>query len=59
LPDRYTYRAGRAKGMTYINTGDWMGDTGHGTYTIITQDGVVSQYDWLDREKRAPHHAGR
>jgi len=58
LPDRYTYRAGRAKGMTYINTGDWMADTGHGTYTIITQDGVVSQCDWLAREKRAPHHAG-
>ncbi len=56
VPDRYTYRTGRAKGMTYINTGDWMGDTGHGTYTIITQDGVVMQHDWINKEKRAPHH---
>jgi len=58
LPDRYTYRTGRAKGMTYINTGDWMGDTGHGTYTIITQDGVVAQYDWLNQQQRAPQHVG-
>jgi len=58
LPDRYTYRTGRAKGMTYINTGDWMGDTGHGTYTIITQDGVVAQYDWLNPQQRAPQHRG-
>ncbi len=58
LPDRYTYRTGRAKGMTYINTGDWMGDTDHGTYTIITQDGIILQHDWINKEKRAPHHAG-
>ena len=44
--------------MTYVNTGDWMGETGHGTYTVISQDGVVSQYDWLDEQKRAPHHRG-
>lgn len=58
LPDRYTYRTGRAKGMTYVNTGDWMGDTGHGTYTLITQDGVVTQHDWLEEPRRAPHHRG-
>ncbi|HEX9533017.1 MAG TPA: metallophosphoesterase [bacterium] len=58
LPDRYTYRTGGAKGLTYVNTGDWMGDTGHGTYTIITQDGVIAQYDWLDPQQRAPHHVG-
>lgn len=58
LPDRYTYRTGRAKGMTYVNTGDWMGETGHGTYTIVTQDGVILQHDWLDRDRRAPHHQG-
>ncbi len=58
LPDRYTYRTGRAKGMTYINTGDWMGDTGHGTYTIITQDGIIMQHDWINKENRAPHHGG-
>jgi UDP-2,3-diacylglucosamine pyrophosphatase LpxH len=56
LPDRYTYRTGPARGMTYINTGDWSGDTGHGTYTVITQDGVVSQHDWFDPARRAAHH---
>jgi UDP-2,3-diacylglucosamine pyrophosphatase LpxH len=56
LPDRYTYRTGMAKGMTYVNTGDWNADSGHGTYTIITQDGVVSQHNWLDPGQRAPHH---
>ncbi len=56
LPDSYTYRTGAARGMTYVNTGDWMGDTGHGTYTVLRQEGVVVQYDWLDRQKRAPYH---
>lgn len=56
LPDRYTYRTGMAKGMTYVNTGDWSADSDHGTYTIITQDGVVSQHNWLDPTQRAPHH---
>ncbi len=58
LPDRYTYRWGAAKGMTYVNTGDWSADTGHGTYTVMTQDGVITQYDWLDAGRRAPHHRG-
>jgi UDP-2,3-diacylglucosamine pyrophosphatase LpxH len=56
LPDRYTYRIGKAKGMTYVNTGDWNADTGHGSYAIITQDGVVSQHNWFDPPERAPHH---
>jgi UDP-2,3-diacylglucosamine pyrophosphatase LpxH len=56
LPDRYTYRTGGARGMTYLNTGDWNAETGHATYTIITQDGVVSQHNWLDPAQRAAHH---
>jgi UDP-2,3-diacylglucosamine pyrophosphatase LpxH len=56
LPDLYIFRSGAARGMTYVNTGDWNADSGHGTYTIITQDGVVSQHDWLDPARRAPHH---
>jgi hypothetical protein len=59
LPDGYTYRIWSARGMTYINTGDWMGDTGHATYTVITQDGVLMQYDWLDPGHRALHHQAR
>lgn len=58
LPDRYTFRLGGVRGMIYVNTGDWAGDTGHGTYTVITQDGVVTQHDWLDPARRAPHHRG-
>lgn len=58
LPDSYTYRIWSARGLTYVNTGDWMGETGHGTYAVITQDGVVKRYDWLIAEERAPYHQG-
>jgi UDP-2,3-diacylglucosamine pyrophosphatase LpxH len=57
LPDFYVFRQGGVRGKLYANTGDWSGDTGHATYAVITENGLVYLYDL--RTNRAPHHARR
>jgi UDP-2,3-diacylglucosamine pyrophosphatase LpxH len=57
LPDFYVYRQGEVHGKVYVNTGDWSGDTGHATYAVITDDGLVYLYDW--HRNRAPQHSRR
>ncbi len=54
LPDSYVFRQGAVRGKLYVNTGDWSGDSGHATYAVITEDGLVYLYDW--HTNRAPHH---
>ncbi len=54
LPDFYVFRQGAVRGKLYVNTGDWSGDSGHATYAVITEDGLVYLYDW--HKNRAPHH---
>jgi UDP-2,3-diacylglucosamine pyrophosphatase LpxH len=54
LPDHYVYRLGSLRGKTYVNTGDWSGDTGHASYAVVTDDGLVYLYDW--HTNPAPHH---
>lgn len=55
LPDFYVYRQGGVRGKLYVNTGDWSGYTGHASYAVITEDGLVYLYDW--HTNRAPHHS--
>lgn len=54
MPDFWVYRLGRVRGKVYVNTGDWSGLTGHATYAVISQDGLVYLHDW--HWKRSAHH---
>jgi UDP-2,3-diacylglucosamine pyrophosphatase LpxH len=56
-PDFYVFRLGGVRGKVYVNSGDWSGDTGHATYVVITEDGLVYLYDW--HSGSAPHHRRR
>lgn len=54
IPDYYVFRLGGVHGKVYVNTGDWSGDTGHASYAVITQEGIVHLYDW--HANRPAHH---
>lgn len=57
MPDFYVFRQGRVRGKVHVNTGNWSGDTGHATYAVITEDGLVYLHDW--HRNPALHHRGR
>jgi UDP-2,3-diacylglucosamine pyrophosphatase LpxH len=54
MPDFYVFRLGGVRGKIYVNVGDWSGNTGHATYAVITEDGLVYLYDW--HRNPARHH---